>query len=79
MQKTSIKKISWKFGEPATWGGVYARNEVPFACMCCRKQTATHRVELTENGHDIKIVACETCAILPPEKIHYALSKRKTS
>ena len=63
MNKISVKQITWKCGEPATWPGLYAKDEVPFSCMLCRKQTATHRVTLGKDGTEIlRVVVCGDCA-----------------
>jgi len=74
MIKTQIEKLEWKFGDPATWPGLYEKNEVPFSCMCCRKKTATHRVTIKDlDTTKLRPVLCDQCAGLNADTIYLSM------
>ena len=57
----SIEKITWKLGEPKDWPQIFGKNEVHFACMCCRKKTATHKATMPDGYGIVCIVLCPDC------------------
>jgi hypothetical protein len=72
----SIEKITWRFGEPKDWSHIYSPNEVPFACMCCRKKTATHTVKFPDGFGIVKVVVCEDCTTKTPAQVIAGMKKR---
>jgi len=65
----SIEKITWKFGEPADWPQIFGKNEVHFACMCCRAKTATYKATMPDGYGIVNIVLCPDCVKLEPAEI----------
>ena len=57
----SVEKITWKFGEPKDWPQIFGPDEVHFACMCCRKKTATHKATMPDRYGIVCVVLCQDC------------------
>ena len=65
----SIEKIEWKLGEPADWPQIFGKNEVHFACLCCRAKTATYKATMPDGYGIVNIVLCPDCVKLEPAEI----------
>ena len=65
----SIEKITWKLGEPKDWPQIFGPGEIHFACMCCRKKTATHKATMPDGYGIVCVVLCQDCVKLEPAEI----------